>query len=160
MADTRNARRTAERAAQKLLETTMISAAGNLGAAAEARTEAADAVTAAHDKGRELLAEAQRQADQLDTDARALVTTADTTYSETWTAAVTAGWTDTALSELGYTAPAAPTKTRKPRRTSAPVTTISAPEAAAGDGSSDTRTAPSGTDGDTDDGARDVDAVA
>jgi hypothetical protein len=115
MTDSRSARKAAERAAQALLEGTLISKAGDLGAAAAARTEAADGVKTARERGTELLADAQRQADTLLTDAQSAVTAADTAYADAWQAATAAGWTEQALTDLGYPPPdTGPKRRRRP----------------------------------------------
>ncbi|RKS80662.1 hypothetical protein CLV35_0252 [Motilibacter peucedani] len=119
MADSKSARRDAERAAQALLENTMVKAAGELGAASATRADATVGVDSARTRGAELISDAQRQADQLVADAQASVTAAEATYAAAWKSALAAGWTPDALTNLGHTVPSRPTRARSGRRAAA-----------------------------------------
>ena len=111
--DMREARRTAEKAARDLLGGPLITAAGALGVAVAAQQAAADGVNAAHDQAQQHLQQAQREADEIITDARAQVGTAEDGYRQAHQAAVTAGWAPSALADMGYPPPGHTTKRAK-----------------------------------------------
>ena len=92
----------------------MVAKIGDLAAAAAGRTDASDGLTAARDRGTELLAEAQRQADELLTAAQQQVAAADAAYATAWQAAHDAGWTDQTLTELGHQPPDGAPRRRRP----------------------------------------------
>ena len=115
--DMREARRTAEKAARDLLGGPLITAAGALGVAVAAQQAAADGVNAAHDQAQQHLQQAQREAEQIITDARTQIGAADDNYRHTHQAAITAGWAPAALTDMGYSTPSHTTK--RPKTTSA-----------------------------------------
>jgi len=126
VADMRAARRTAERAAREALATTMVGSVGDLGEAAAARGDLADAVTAAQQKKAEMVEAARREAGVLVEAARARVRDGEAAYEQAWAAACRSGWTPAALKQMGYQPPA------RQRDRSAPAS--GAEPAAAGDG--------------------------
>lgn len=113
MADTRKARRDAEKAAKEALGTTLVDAAGDLGAAHAEQQAAADVVQTAKNKAEEIRRAAETEAAAVITDAEQHVTTANTTYAAAWNAAKSAGWTPAQLRSMGYTKP--PTQRRAPQ---------------------------------------------
>ncbi len=117
MTETREARRAAEKAARDRLGGPLISTAGELGVAVAQRDAAAAAVADAQEQAREHVRRAQQEAEQIVTDARAQVTAADKEYRRAHAAALTAGWSATALHDMGYPAPPTP---RRNRTTPAP----------------------------------------
>ena len=106
MADMRAARRTAERAAREALATTMVGSVGDLGEAAAARLDLADAVIAAQQKRADLVEAARREAGVLVDAARARVRDGEAAYEQAWAAACRSGWTPAALKQMGYQPPA------------------------------------------------------
>jgi hypothetical protein len=102
----RAARRTAERAAREALATTMVGSVGDLGEAAAARLDLADAVTAAQQKKAEMVEAARREAGVLVEAARARVRDGEAAYEQAWAAACRSGWTPAALKQMGYQPPA------------------------------------------------------
>ena len=115
MAEVRDARRAAERAARERLGGPLINAAGELGVAAARREAAAAGVAGAQQQAREHLARAQAEADRMVADARAAVTAADEQYQRAHEEAVAAGWAPSALTDMGYPAPPTPQRPRGPR---------------------------------------------
>jgi len=113
MADTRKARREAEKAAKETLGTTLVDAAGDLGAAHAEQQAAAELVQAAKNKADEIRRSAETEAAAVIAVAEQQVTTASTTYAAAWNAAKTAGWTPAQLRTMGYTKP--PTQRRAPQ---------------------------------------------
>ena len=112
--DTRTARRAAEKAARDLI-TTRAALVGELGVAAAERTALANDITAAIDRGRELVASAEAEAARLVATAQELAATGHERYTDAYTAATAAGWTPADLTALGY-APSTPSTPRSPRR--------------------------------------------
>lgn len=121
MPDIKTARKDAQKAAQRLLETTMVTAAGDLGEAAAARQEAVEACAAARQKGAELVAAAQRQAEELAQQADQAAAQSGDRYRDTWAAALAAGWSEQSLTDLGYQAPDAAGKRSRRRPSPASV---------------------------------------
>lgn len=113
MADTRKARRDAEKAAKETLGTTLVDAAGDIGAAHAEQQAAADVVQTAKTKAEEIRRAAETEAAAVIADAEQHVTIANTTYATAWNAAKTAGWTPAQLRSMGYTKP--PTQRRAPQ---------------------------------------------
>jgi hypothetical protein len=106
MAQAAAARRAAEKAALERLAGPLIGAVGELGVAVAEQQAAAGEVTAAEERAREHVRRAQQEADRMLADAHARVATADDGYRQAQEAAVTAGWSPAALTEMGYASPA------------------------------------------------------
>ena len=117
--DMREARRTAEKAARDLLGGPLITAAGALGVAVAAQQTAAAGVLTAQDRAQQHLQQAQRDAEQMVTDARTEISTADDAYRQTYQAAVTAGWAPAALTDMGYPTPSNTAKRPKAKSAAA-----------------------------------------
>ena len=113
MAEIRDARRAAERAARERLGGPLISAAGELGVAAAQRKAAG--VASAQQQAQEHLARAQAEAERMVADARAAVTAADEQYRRAHEEAVAAGWAPGALTDMGYALPPEPKRGRGSR---------------------------------------------
>jgi len=129
MADTRKARRDAEKAAKETLGTTLVDAAGDLGAAHAEQQAAAEVVQAAKNKADEIRRAAETEAAAVIADAAQQVTTANTTYAAAWNAAKTAGWTPAQLRTMGYTKPPTQRRASEPEpQVTEPATTTSPAE--------------------------------
>ena len=103
----------AEKAAKEALGTTLVDAAGDLGAAHAEQQAAANVVQTAKDRADEIRRAAETEAATVIADAEQHVTTANTTYAAAWNAAKSAGWTPAQLRSMGYTKP--PTQRRGPQ---------------------------------------------
>lgn len=115
--DSRTARRTAEKAARDLV-TTRAALVGEVGVAAAERTQLTDDITAATERGRQLVASAQAEAARLVAAAQDLVTAGEQRYTDAYTAATAAGWTPSDLTALGFPpATSTPTRRRRPAAT-------------------------------------------
>ena len=108
--DSRTARRTAERAARDLI-TTRAALVGELGVATVERTQLAAGIVTASDRGRQLVADAETEADRLVAAAQELAAAGEQRYTDAYTAATAAGWTPADLTALGF-----PAGTPTPRR--------------------------------------------
>jgi len=95
----------AEKAAKEALGTTLVDAAGDLGAAHAEQQAAANVVQTAKDRADEIRRAAETEAATVIADAEQHVTTANTTYAAAWNAAKSAGWTPAQLRSMGYTKP-------------------------------------------------------
>jgi hypothetical protein len=109
--DSRTARRAAEKAARDLIAT-RAALVGELGVAAAERTQLATDVTAATDRGRELITAAEAEAARLVAAAQDLVADGEQRYADAYTAATAAGWAPADLTTLGFP-PCAPTTRRR-----------------------------------------------
>ena len=112
MADVRGARRAAEKAARERLGGPLIAAVGQLGVAVAERHAAGEQVGVAEDRAREHVRRAQQEAEEMVAAARAQVTVTEDSYRQAHDAAVAAGWSPAALSDMGYPAPTATRRTR------------------------------------------------
>lgn len=99
--DTRAARRAAEKAARDLIND-RAALIGELGVAQAERTQLDTDVTAAAERGRQLLAEAEADAARLLESAQARVRDAGARYADVYSAATAAGWTPADLAALGF----------------------------------------------------------
>jgi hypothetical protein len=113
------ARRAAERAARDRLAGPLIGAVGELGVAVAVRESAVADVPVVEGRARDHVRRAQAEADQMVTDARAQVATADDGYRAAHQAAVDAGWSVAALTDMGYPLPDRPASTRSRRKRAA-----------------------------------------
>lgn len=111
MADLRNVRRSAERAARELMSV-KLALVGDLGAAQMAQATATGGVDEARAEGRALVDRARQEGDRLVTQARRAAEETAAQYAETYAAAVAGGWTPDDLLGLGYSSP--PRTRRRP----------------------------------------------
>lgn len=99
--DTRAARRTAEKAARDLIAT-RADVVGELAVAAAERAQLTDQITAATDRGQQLVTAAHAEADRLVASARDLAADSEQRYTDAHNAATAAGWSSTDLTTLGF----------------------------------------------------------
>lgn len=125
--DSRSARRAAEKAARDLI-TNRAALVGELGVAAAERTQLAADVTAADERGRQLVADAEAQAARLVAAVQDLVADGEQRYADAYTAATAAGWAPSDLTALGFP-PVATSSTRRRRPSPAQPPTVELPTA-------------------------------
>jgi hypothetical protein len=89
-------------AARERLAGPLISAVGELGVAVAAEETATAGVPAAQEQAREHMRRAQREAEEMVAAACARVAAADDGYRTAHEAAIDAGWSATALTDMGY----------------------------------------------------------
>ena len=99
--DTRTARRAAEKAARDLI-TDRAALIGELAVARAERTQLDTDITAAGERGRQLVTAAQAEAAALLDTAQAGVRQADQRYADLYGAATAAGWAPADLTALGF----------------------------------------------------------
>ncbi len=125
MAELKEARRAAEKAARERLAGPLINAAGQLGVAAAQQQAAAAGVNDAKQQAQAHLRQAQLEADSMLTQARDHVSAADDDYRQAHHAALTAGWSPAALADMGYHPPAPAKRNRnQPAHTDAVSTPV------------------------------------
>jgi len=119
--DTRAARRAAEKAARDLINK-RAALVGELGVAQAERTQLDADVTAAAERGRQLVAAAEVEAGQLVETAQACVRDADQRYADVYSAVTAAGWAVADLTALGFPPrDGATPRRRRPQPSQAPL---------------------------------------
>lgn len=111
--DTRSARRAAEKAARDLINS-RAALVGELGVAHAERTHLSEGVGDATERGRQLLADAQAEADRLVSAAQALAQEGQQRYTDAYNAATATGWTPGDLDALGFAATDSNPRRRRP----------------------------------------------
>ena len=115
--DPREIRRTAAKAARRLVES-KIDVISDLAVAAAARAESDSDIAVAKQRAQQIIDDARATARKVITDARKAAADRASAYAEAYRTAVSAGWTADELTEIGYDAP--PRARTNPRRPATP----------------------------------------
>ena len=117
--DTRTARRAAEKAARDLIND-RAALIGELAVARADRTQLDTDITAACERGRQLVAAAEAEAAGLLDTAQAGVRQADQRYADVYSAATAAGWAAADLTALGFAPGNSPRRRRSTTSSAGP----------------------------------------